>query len=579
LIRQSPPFSAIVPLGGWMRKARESLLSLLVALARPLTLLVFVVALATTYSITSRVNWPIIRSDGEGYYAYLRLYFIHRRLDFDSLPMPSGSLAVDVLKRSMVTGRLANLYPVGTAVAEFPFFLVGHALAKIGGWRRDGWSPPYQYAILAAGLFWLGVGVWTTWLFIAQRLGHQVAGLAILGVGLGTNLLHYAAVEPSMSHVYGFGAMGLMLWSSDRFWQQASTWSALRLGGAIGLLVTIRQYNCVLVPLALYPAWSQWRKLRSHGLPLFAGLLATVMPQMLVAAYYFGAPWRQGYGMIPLNWNRPQVLNVLVSVRKGWWFWTPIAAVGVAGLVSGLQTAHRLFCVLSILGIGAVVGITSSWPVWWMGASFGHRGFIDLLPVIAVGLALLLRHTAIKGLLGLSIVLNLFLTWQYWHGEVGQDMTWKAYRQVLVTPILAVTGHTTSKDSQRPEGLAAAVVIDVQREAAYLTVKAIARNSGNTIWRADPGRGQVVLDVRAFDQQSCQGSPLWEWREPILTDVSPGQTVAITASIPLDRLRRRFQFVCGEMLAESVAWFRDLGSLPAVVALDETIMRWSEFLK
>ena len=76
---------------------------------------------------------PVIRSDGEAYYAYLPLYFIHHKLDLAALPMrhPPAMCGFRIHPR---TGRLANIYQIGTAMCMAPFFLmVAFAVRKLPG--------------------------------------------------------------------------------------------------------------------------------------------------------------------------------------------------------------------------------------------------------------------------------------------------------------------------------------------------------------------------------------------------------------------------------------------------------------
>jgi len=63
----------------------------------------------------------------------------------------------------------------------------------------------------------------------------------------------------------------------------------------------------------------------------------------------------------------------------------------------------------------------ASWESWQFGESYGHRAFIDILPLLGLALATVYSRaksaTARNTLLifvGLCIFANLFLTYQYW---------------------------------------------------------------------------------------------------------------------------------------------------------------------
>ncbi|MGO9897758.1 MAG: hypothetical protein ACLPX8_26530, partial [Bryobacteraceae bacterium] len=294
-----------------------------------------VLAAASIYQFEAGLNRPAIRSDGVGYYAYLPLYFIDHSLSFSALPI---NHAVYGFRVSPHTGRLANLYPVGTALCMTPFFLLGHLVAAVGGWPANGSSPPYQWAILIAALGWFAVGAYATWQVAAVRAGPVRASVALALLVAGTNLPHYVVAEPSMSHVYAFATIALLLWFADRFWGNPSRRRAAAMGIAAGLVLSIRNYDILLASVALCPAF--WRSnrlaVRRNYLSFGLGMAVALLPYIAVTTYYLGAPWRTPYWDYSFHWGSPLIFTNLLSVQRGWWFWSPVAAIGVAGLAGGL---------------------------------------------------------------------------------------------------------------------------------------------------------------------------------------------------------------------------------------------------
>lgn len=536
----------------------------------PVVILLIGLVIASIMSLYPH-NRPIIRSDGIAYSAYLRLFVLHQSLDFDKLieqEQPYG------LTRAPRTGRLANRYPIGTAIAELPFFLVGHIVAKLGKWPADGWSAPYQWSIFAAAFFWLCLGVVGTWIVIATRTSQSAASFALLATTFGTNLLHYVVNEPSMSHIYAFGALASMLLLGDFFWRAPSVKRAFVFGLSLGFLVSIRNYDILFAPVALYPAL--WRVNRKNVLSFWhvfgIGAFLGVLPHFLSVTYYLGVPWANTYWMVPLNWAYPKLLLVLFSIRKGWFFWTPIAAIGILGLVLGIRTKLRWFCASGMIGLAGVIYIISVWRDPAMGSSFGHRAFVDALPVVALGIALISHHRIMKAAVMVLIVLNLYLTWAYWNGYIPPDETnLRTYLRVVQMPFRALASGTLKEgggDSSNRDGLAADVkILEVHREAAFLVVTAKVRNTGTALWISDPGFGTVFMAVRPFDNPDCKGTATWEYRVRIAHDNPPGGEMVITARIPASRFTKPFKYVCAEMMSQPVVWFRDLGSLPCTIRL------------
>lgn len=540
--------------------------------AGPLWLVPAAVLALVVYQSSAGLNRPVIRSDGEGYYAYLRLYLIQHRLDFADLPMrlPPAVYGFRIHPR---TGRLADIYPIGTALCMAPFFAVGHAAAVLGGWKADGWSEPYQWAILIAGICWLSIGMWAAFRVVANRTAPKPAAAAVVVMGLGTNLLHYAIAEPSMSHIYAFGTVAVLLWLGDRFWAHATALGAAALGAACALLFSIRHYDVLLAAVALYPVvWKSNRLvLRRYWSPFLASTAIVLLPHLTVSTYYLGAPWETTYWGLAIHWTHPRFLAMLFSVGRGWWFWNPVAALGVGGLVAGLfHPKLRWFCAAAVFVITVTTYILACWSSETFGDGFGHRMYVDLLPLTAVGLALSLNCARRPAYY--MIVLNLYLMLAYWNGYIGgSGTTWRSYVKVLRMPFRAALGIEPPADSEHSAGLAAEVTITgARREPGAIVIDAIVRNTGSAVWLADPGIGKVYFAVRTFATPDCQGTSFGDWRYPIASNIAPGQAGSVRARIPEAITVGHLDYYCGEMMASSVAWFRDLGSSgrPASVRID-----------
>ena len=97
-------------------------------------LLCLLLALAGVYAFTYtshlHPNRPAIRSDGEGYYAYLPLYLIRHTLDFQAVPASHRGFFII---QNPTTGRQSDIYPLGTALCEMPFFVVAHLVTLLSG--------------------------------------------------------------------------------------------------------------------------------------------------------------------------------------------------------------------------------------------------------------------------------------------------------------------------------------------------------------------------------------------------------------------------------------------------------------
>jgi hypothetical protein len=312
-----------------------------------------------------------------------------------------------------------------------------------------------------------------------------------------------------------------------------------------------------------------------HVCYLCAGLFVGTLPQFASSTYYLGTPWANTYWGIPLAWDRPQFQAILFGASRGLFFWSPLSAIGVLGLVLGIvRKEGRAVAAVALTCLVVVTYILASWADVTFGCGFGHRMYVDAVPLIALGLGIvatnIARPIALTTAVGLT-TLNVFLMVQYVRGEipcVGTTPT--VYREALAQPAYAVLGMRYG-DSRESDGLAGEVrILGWQKTNSQLAIEVEARNVGTTRWRSSPGKGTVRLAVRVFGESGCEGTVRGEWRFPVPNDVPSNESVRLTANISTPTLPQMTEFLCVELMADRVAWFRDVGPSPfAVVRLTD----------
>jgi hypothetical protein len=95
-----------------------------------------------------------------------------------------------------------------------------------------------------------------------------------------------------------------------------------------------------------------------------------------------------------MTWYSPHALEVLFSTAHGFIFWTPLAALAIAGLVMvalrGPADARRIgWCALVMLA--AQVYVSGSVESWKVAGAFGQRRFVAITVLLVMGLGVLLR--------------------------------------------------------------------------------------------------------------------------------------------------------------------------------------------
>jgi hypothetical protein len=138
--------------------------------------------------------------------------------------------------------------------------------------------------------------------------------------------------------------------------------------------------------------------------------------------------------------TRPQIINVLISFRKGWFIYTPLMVVAILGFFILYKDLKTLFWPL-FLFVVVNIYVISSWWCWWYGGSYGHRAFIESYVVMVFPLAAILQHFIQSGgmkriaVYVFSLILVIHSATQYLKWKTGalhfDSMTRAAYFEVF----------------------------------------------------------------------------------------------------------------------------------------------------
>jgi hypothetical protein len=163
-----------------------------------------------------------------------------------------------------------------------------------------------------------------------------------------------------------------------------------------------------------------WRRAAATGIAGAVAWLAAYTPQL--AAYHalnghFGPTHLVARKM---TWSSPHFFQVLLSPEHGFFIWTPLAVVALAGLGwlavarrQDLPPESRYLAVLALLLVALQVYINGCVESWTVAGSFGQRRFVALTPLLAVGLAAMSRAWGSKPFarVGYTLVLVGGLWW------------------------------------------------------------------------------------------------------------------------------------------------------------------------
>ena len=160
-----------------------------------------------------------------GYYWYLPSVFIYHDLRHQSFKdnilnkyQPTPNFQEGFLDSA--SGNYVMKYSAGMAIMYLPYFTAAHFAAKVTGFPQDGFSPPYQLGIQIGGVIMTLIGLWFFRKFLKLYFTDQVTAIALFLLVIGTNYIHYGAIDSGMSHTWLFTCYVFLLLSTYYYYTQ-----------------------------------------------------------------------------------------------------------------------------------------------------------------------------------------------------------------------------------------------------------------------------------------------------------------------------------------------------------------------
>jgi hypothetical protein len=369
-------------------------------------------------------SWErVINSDGKGYYAYLPAIFIYHDLDYHFIEYyeakyyPSDKFVFKEFRVKTVGGIVNKCFP-GLAILWLPFFFVAHLLSQMAGFEPDGYSLLYQYSIAFAALFYLWLGCRFLFNLITRiHANEKLAAFITLTIGLGTNLIYYTIIEGSMTHVYSFALVTLFLYSTfNLFFRKTNGWFILS-AVLFSLIVLIRPVNGLIILLMPFMrslamlTGNQSEKLRWQKRDLITGftMMLILFAIPLILWHLQTGKWIvYSYGDEHFNFSDPHFFSILFSYNRGWFVYTPIAFIALAGFPRLFKADRQSF--FWLCGFLVIfIFISSCWWMWYYASKCGQRIFVDFLSLTGILLSFLFLSLQNKRKLKTGMTILIFL--------------------------------------------------------------------------------------------------------------------------------------------------------------------------
>jgi len=393
-----------------------------------------------------RYQDKIIAWDVVHYYAYLPAAFIYDDISLNFTDNYKGEHQFLFWPEKAPNGNKIIKTTMGLSILYAPAFGIAHVLAEPLGYDAGGYSAPYRMAVQFAALFYFMFGLYFLSKVLLQFFHDWAVAISLPVLTFGTNLGYYVTHESGLSHHFTFALTSVFIYLSILWHQKPNVRYSLLLGLLSGLLVLIRPTNIlvalffILYNIRSFESAREKLYLFLKNWYLLAILLVVAfmvfVPQMIYWKYITGMWFYYSYPNENFYFMNIQIMNGLISYRKGWLLYNPVVVFAFLGMYLGRRYL-QVFNLFQIVFIPLSLVVIYSWWCWWYGGSFGGRAMIDIYPFLAFGLVFFINylintHGVDKYILTLLFVVFTFYgtlqSAKYHYGAIHYDsMTREAY--------------------------------------------------------------------------------------------------------------------------------------------------------
>ena len=395
-----------------------------------------------------------ISYDNFGYYMHLPAKYIYDdvALKTDWYKQVNDKYKVSPtyfqIAQSEKGGMIMRFYK-GMSYLWTPAFFAADYYAKTFGYPPDGFSPPYQWALILFGGLFCIIGYIFARKILKRFFNETITTITLILIFVGTNLFYFVTIGNDTPHAYLFTLFLIFLYYTIKWHEAQKLKYAITLGIILGFIIAIRPSD---IFIAVFPVlWGVYNKetilkkialIKSNILQiLLAGVIAGLffIPQLLYYRIYAGEFFLNIYNDPGAAFDlfHPKFGYVLFGFRKGWFIYSPLSILGFFGLIL-IYKKFREYFWPAVIYLALVIYLIASFNSL---TSYGWRGFIQayatlILPTGFFVQYLMNRSVLIKILafivITFFIVLNLFQSYQVKMGVIdGSRMTRAYYFKVL----------------------------------------------------------------------------------------------------------------------------------------------------
>lgn len=393
-----------------------------------LVLILGLIAYHQVYTVY-RLDTPI-HGDGEGYYAYIPAYLLQHDPSFNTLITRHLIPAYAALGHQPplyfgftheATGNWLDQYGIGTAMLLLPFFAIGHVIIVASGSRAGGYSVPEIFAVGSAAIVYTTAGLLILRAVLRRWFADWAIAVTLVAIVFGTSLFAFSTYDSVISHAFSFFAVSLTLLLALRWYDRPTVWRAIAVGLTAGLMIDLRLTDIVLLAALPLLGVGSLAALRRRGHLLWERRLdlVAVVGSMVIVFIPQSITWHIATGhWLTWSYHPGQSFDFLHPhlIETLFWFnphgllpYAPVLVFAFIGLgVAWVRTRDiALPVTVAFLPFWYII---ASWYDWSYSSGFGHRGFIDILPLLAIPMAYLFSSLRGRVLRGVTTAVAVLLT-------------------------------------------------------------------------------------------------------------------------------------------------------------------------
>jgi len=328
-------------------------------------------------------------------------------------------------------GEPMYFFLLGMSLFYLPFFLIGHFSSFTLGFPMDGFSPPYQYALVIGSVIFTLIGLYYFRKILQSYFSNKITSFVLLITVFSTNYIHHLTLKNLETVNVLFMLISITVWFTIKWHKEQKLKYLISIGASITLLGMVKPSEILIIFIPLF--WNIYSletakkkivliaKYKYHFFMTIGICLLIASPQITYWLIKTGQPFYDSYKNpgVGLDIYSPHILDTLFSYRKGWLLYTPVMVFYLLGFPLLLKNNKHIFFAISIYFLSSFY-IISSWSEWWYGAGFSNRPLIVVYPILAISFGCLLtflqkKRILVKTSFAIIILMLTFLNqFQWW---------------------------------------------------------------------------------------------------------------------------------------------------------------------